>query len=80
MSAVFERSVLAGEIRATGVRQMWPPDLGDSGDNLPGHPQTVDGLVSRDGLGHDPEERGQRVGSATGARTEELQDRLDLAP
>lgn len=38
MPALFRRSVLADEVCAVRVQRMWPPDLGDSGDNLPGHP------------------------------------------
>jgi len=41
---------------------MWPPNLGDSGDDLPGHAQALGGLVSRDVLGYDAKERGQRPG------------------
>jgi hypothetical protein len=77
--ALFGQPVLAGKICAAGMRQMWPPDLGDSRDNLPGHAQATDRLVSRHVLGYDPEERGQRTGAPAGARTKELQDRLDLA-
>jgi len=67
---------MAGEVN---VRPMWPPDLGDSRDDLPGYAQAIDGLVSCDVLGNDPEERRQRTGLAAGARTQELPDRLDLA-
>src|SRR3954470_13200804 len=59
--------------------KMWPPDLGDSRHDLSGHAQAADRVVSRDVLGYDPEERGQCPKLAAGARTEELQDRLDLA-
>jgi len=79
LSPMFGLSVLAGEVRVPGVRQMWPPDLGDSGDDLPGHPQTADRLVSRDVLGYDSEERGERTGRTARTRTEGLQDRPDLA-
>ena len=79
MPALFVEPVLAGEVRAAGVRQMWPPDVSDSGHDLPGHAQAADGLVSRDVLGHHPEKRGQCTRPTAGARIEELQDRLDLA-
>jgi len=69
MSALFRQPVLAGKICATGMRQMWPPDLGDSRDNLPGHAQVTDRLVSRHVLDYNPEERGQRTGPSAGART-----------
>src|SRR5215831_909129 len=36
-------------------------------DNLPGHAQATDRLVSRHVLGYDPEERGQRIGAPAGA-------------
>ena len=79
MSALLGYSVLAREISAAGVQQMWPPDLGDSGNDLPGHAQAADRLVSRDVLGYNPKERRQRAGPAAGTRIEELQDCLDVA-
>ena len=68
MPALWWQSILASEIGAAGVRQMWPPNLGDSGDDLPGHAQAPGGLVSRDVLGYDAKERGQRPGATTGTR------------
>jgi len=79
MSALFGQSVLAGAICAAGVRQMWPPNLGDSGDDLPGHAQALGGLVSRDVLGYDAKERGQRPGATTGTWIGKLQDSMDVA-
>ena len=46
--------------RALDVRQLWAPDVGDSGDNLPGYAHTVGDLVSGGVVGCQPEERRQR--------------------
>src|SRR5947207_2027397 len=45
MPALCGRSILASKVGVAGVWPMWPPDFGDSGDNLPGHAQAVGRLV-----------------------------------
>lgn len=52
--------------------------FGDGRDDLSGYPQTPDTLVPGGVVGHQPEERCERLGPPTGARAEELQDGLDL--
>ena len=47
-------------------------NFGYGGHDLPGHPNSIAGLVSRDMVGDDAEERCQRVGAATSARPEEI--------
>lgn len=44
MPALWRKSILAGEIGAAGMWQVRPPNVGDSGDNLPGHAQAAGGL------------------------------------
>jgi hypothetical protein len=58
MPTLFEQSILAGEDGPAGVRSVWPPDLGDSRDDIPRYAQAADGLVSHDVLGYNPKERG----------------------
>ena len=55
------------------------PKFGDGRDDLSGHAQTADSLVPGGLVGHHPEERCERHGPPTGAGSEELQDRLDVA-
>jgi len=50
-----------------------------AGDYLPGHEDSFAGLVPRDLVGDDPQERCQRFGTATRVGLEELRDRLDVA-
>ena len=57
---------------SVGVCRMWVPDFGDRRNDFPGYPDSVAHVVSRHVVGHDPEERRQRVGVATSAGAEEL--------
>jgi len=54
------------------VRKLWLPNFSDGGNDLPGYPDSVVGLVPRHVVGDHAEERCQRVGSATSAGTEEI--------
>jgi hypothetical protein len=86
MSGVFGATAVAGgfplsplRIREgmagagfVGVCRVWVPDFGDGQNDLPGHADSVTRMVSRHVVGDDPEERRQRVGTATSAGTEEL--------
>src|SRR5215831_10192224 len=78
MSTLLGQAILARQI-FVGMRQLWPPELGDSRHHLSGHPEAADGVVSCDVLGYDAEERRQRTGPTARTRTEELQDSMDLA-
>src|ERR1017187_5706997 len=53
-------------------------NLGDRGDDLPGHPQASGAVVPHHVVGDESEERGQRVGSAESAWIGKLQDGLDM--
>ena len=77
LSALRIGEVLA-DSRSVGVCPVWLPDFGDSRNDLPGHADTVAGLVPRDMVGHHPEERCQRPGAATRIGTEELRDGVGL--
>jgi hypothetical protein len=55
-----------------GVCRVWMPDFGDCGDDFPGHTDAITSVVSRHVVGDDAEERRQRAGTATSARTEEV--------
>ena len=70
---------MAGARSAAGVRWLWLPNFSDSGNDLSGYTDTVARLVPRDVVGDDPEERCQRVGAATSARTEKIRDGMDMA-
>ena len=65
--------------RSVGVRRVWVPDFGHRRNDLPGHANPVARVVSRHVVGDHPEERGQRLGVATSAGAERVQDRLDDA-
>jgi len=71
--------VVAGPGSVTRVRGLWLPNFGDGRDDLPGHANPFTGLVPRHVVGNHPEERCQRLGSATSARAEELRDGLGVA-
>jgi hypothetical protein len=55
-----------------GVCGMWVPDFGNGWNDLPGHAHSFASVVSRDVVGDHPEERGQRVGTATSAGAEKI--------
>lgn len=63
---------MAGAGRAFGMRGLRHTDLGDGRNDFPGYADTFAGLVSRHVVGDDAKERRQRVGTATGAGSEEL--------
>ena len=65
--------------RSVGVRWVWVPDFGHRRNDFPGHTDSFAGVVSRHVVGDDPEERGQRIGTATSAGAERIQDSLDDA-
>ncbi len=73
------RSLLAGTVSAHAVPSMWPLNVGNGGDHLPRHAETIGGLVSGHVLVGQPEERGQCPGVAEGAGIGQLQDGLDMA-
>ena len=51
---------------------LWLPNFSDSRHDLPGHTDSLAGLVPRDVVGDEPEERCQRFGSATSAGAEKV--------
>ena len=57
LSALRRAERLAGAWAAAAVCRLRVSELGDGRDNLPGHTQTADGLVSGDVGSHQPEER-----------------------
>ena len=71
--------VVAGPGGVAGVCGLWLPNFSNSGNDLPGHANPFTNLVPCDVVGDHPEERRQRFGSATSARTEELRDGLGVA-
>ena len=83
------RGVLLPSLRQPRVLDYWKspyplcsvqaPDVSNGWHDLSGYPYPIDGLVSRDLVGHDSKERSQRLGPATNSRTEELRNRMDLA-
>ena len=79
MPALRGRSVLASEDCADGVPYVRPPNLGDCGNDLPGHTQAIGRLVSRHVLGDNSKDRRQRIGIAASAGIEKLQNCLDMA-
>ena len=66
--------------RALGLSLMWSSGLRDSGDDLPGHSPPFEPLVSSRVVGVQPEEWGQRPGSAKSPWAGQLPDGVDLAP
>lgn len=65
--------------RSVGVWRVWVPDFGHRRNDLPGHEDPFARVVSRHVVVDHPEERGQRIGTATSAGAERIQDRLDDA-
>ena len=57
LSTLWRWAVVAGARGAVGVRGLRLPNLSDSGNDLPGHPDPVAHLVSGDVVGDHPEER-----------------------
>jgi len=72
LPAVWGRPIMAGARHAVGVRRLWLPNFGDSGDDFPGHANPFASLVPCHVVGDHAEERRQRIGAATRARAEEL--------
>src|SRR5450432_1972749 len=65
--------------RSVGMRPLRRSDFGDHRDDFSGHQDATTGVVSRHVVGDNPEERRQRLGSATRAGAEEVRDGLDVA-
>ena len=59
--------------------RLWISDIGEGRDHIPGHEDTVAGLVPGDVVGNDSEERRQCFGAAARIGLEEVRDCLDLA-
>ena len=72
LSALWGQSVLAGARCTAGVRGLWLSNFGDGGNDFSGHADPAAGLVSRHVVVDYPEERCQRVRSATSAGAEEI--------
>ncbi len=55
------------------MRRLWPPDLGDGRDGLPGHPDAAADLVPGHVVGRQPEDGGERdrVAAALGRESYE---------
>src|SRR5215467_2671514 len=70
---------LAGAGGSAAMRWLRAPELSDSGDDLPGHSQTADALVSGDVGCHEPEERCQCHRDPEGVGLGQLRYGLDLA-
>jgi len=51
LSALWWRPVVTGSSSALGVRWLWLPNFGDSRNDLPGHPDSIAGLVPRHVVG-----------------------------
>src|ERR1019366_9555524 len=60
------------------MRRLRTSNLGDRGDDLPGHPQASGAVVPHHVVGDESEEWGQRVGPAESAWIGKLQDGLDV--
>ena len=58
---------MAGGQEVGGVLLLRMPDVGDRGDDLPGHQETVVRMVSGHMADHKPEIRGQRTRAAARA-------------
>lgn len=69
---------LAGA-RSVGVWQVWLSNFGDRRGDFSRYANPFAGVVPGHVVGDDPEERCQRIGSATRARAEEIRDGLDVA-
>ena len=58
--------------RSVGMLGLRRADIGDGGNHLPGHTNSLAGLVSRHVVGDDAKEWCERYGIAAGPRFEEL--------
>lgn len=58
--------------RSTGVRRVWGTNLNHCGNHLPRHAHSFIDMVSRDVVGHHPEERSERAGTAKSAGAETI--------
>ena len=65
--------------RSVGMLGLRRADFGDGRNHLPGHTNSLAGLVSRHVVGDDAKERRQCVGAAASVGSEELRDGLDMA-
>jgi len=63
---------MAGPQRAVGMLGVRRADFGDGGDHIPGHANSLAGVVPRYVVGDNAEEWRQRAGIAAGAGPEEL--------
>lgn len=79
MSAMQRAEELAGLSRSFAVLRLQLSKFGDGGNDFSGYPKAAEALVSSGLVGHQPEERRKRHGSATGTGAEELQNGLDMA-
>jgi hypothetical protein len=68
LPTLFEQPALVGEVGFAGVWRMWPPNVGDSRDDLAGHTPAAERLVSCHVLGYHPKEWSQRTGSVASDR------------
>ena len=71
LSGVWIGESLAGA-KPVGVRPVRAADLGHRGDDFPGHTHPLTGVVSRHVVGNDPEEWGERFGTAARAGVERV--------
>src|SRR3954468_16776231 len=55
---------LAAPFGAPGMRQLWVSNVGHGGGDVSRHAKATGVMVSNDVVGNQPEERGQRLGSA----------------
>ena len=67
MFALRGEQNLAVAIRALAVRRLRTTGFGNGGNDFPGHPDTVDGLVPGDVVDDESEEWDQRPGTAAGS-------------
>jgi hypothetical protein len=58
--------------RPVGMLDLRRADIGDGGNHLPGHTNSLAGLVSCHVVGDDAKEWCERYGIAAGSRSEEL--------
>ena len=70
---------LAHEARPPGMRRLRASNLGDCGNDIAGHAQAVEPVVSCDVVRNQSENRRQRFGVAAGSGIGELPYRLDVA-
>src|SRR5215469_2867614 len=78
VSSMRGKERVAVPVGASGMRQLWTPDLGNRRDDLPRHAQAVGSVVPNNVVGDEPEKWGQRTGSPESSRIGKLQDSLDV--